>query len=143
MPRRRGRGSEHALSAEINVTSLVDVALTLLVIFLITAPILQGGVEVNVPKAEAASLAAPEGVMVTMTRDERIFIGDAQVPWEQFGSSLTDVVREKQARNLYLKADEAVPYGRVLRVLGAMKGLDLGTVGLVAEPEGTAPRGGG
>jgi biopolymer transport protein ExbD/biopolymer transport protein TolR len=143
MPRRRGRGSEHGLSAEINVTSLVDVALTLLVIFLITAPILQGGVEVNVPKAEAASLAAPEGVMVTMTRDERIFIGDAQVPWEQFGASLTDIVRKKQARNLYLKADEAVPYGRVLRVLGAMKGLDLGTVGLVAEPEGTARRGGG
>lgn len=143
MPRRRGRGSEHALSSEINVTSLVDVALTLLVIFLITAPVLQGGVEVNVPRAEAASLAAPEGVMVTLTKDERIYIGDAQVPWEQFASALTDAVREEQARNLYLKADEAVPYGRVLRVLGAMKGLELGTVGLVAEPDGTGRRGKG
>jgi biopolymer transport protein ExbD/biopolymer transport protein TolR len=143
MPRRRGRGSEHGLSAEINVTSLVDVALTLLVIFLITAPILQGGVEVNVPRAEAASMAEPEGVMVTMTRDERLFIGDAQVPWEQFAPALTDVMSKQQSRNIYLKADEAVPYGRVLRVLGAMKGLELGTVGLVAEPEGTAQRGGG
>jgi biopolymer transport protein ExbD/biopolymer transport protein TolR len=143
MPRRRGGGSEHGLSAEINVTSLVDVALTLLVIFLITAPILQGGVEVNVPKAEAASITAPEGVMVTMTRDERLFIGDAQVTEEQFASALTDVVRKEQARNIYLRADEAVPYGRVLKVLGAMKGLDLGTVGLVAEPEGKARRGGG
>ena len=143
MPRRRGAGSEHGLSAEINVTSLVDVALTLLVIFLITAPILQGGVEVNVPRAEAASMAEPEGVMVTMTRDERLYIGDAQVPWEQFASALTDVMSKQQSRNIYLKADEAVPYGRVLRVLGAMKGLELGTVGLVAEPEGTAQRGGG
>jgi biopolymer transport protein ExbD len=143
MPRRRGRGSEHGLSAEINVTSLVDVALTLLVIFLITAPIHQGGVEVNVPRAEAASMAEPEGVMVTMTRDERLFIGDAQVPWEQFAPALTDVMSKQQSRNIYLKADEAVPYGRVLRVLGAMKGLELGTVGLVAEPEGTAQRGGG
>jgi biopolymer transport protein ExbD len=143
MPRRRGGGSEHGLSAEINVTSLVDVALTLLVIFLITAPILQGGVEVNVPRAEAASMAEPEGVMVTMTRDERLFIGDAQVPWEQFAPALTDVMSKQQSRNIYLKADEAVPYGRVLRVLGAMKGLELGTVGLVAEPEGTAQRGGG
>lgn len=143
MPRRRGGGSEHGLSAEINVTSLVDVALTLLVIFLITAPILQGGVEVNVPRAEAASMAEPEGVMVTMTRDERLFIGDAQVAWEQFAPALTDVMSKQQSRNIYLKADEAVPYGRVLRVLGAMKGLELGTVGLVAEPEGTAQRGGG
>jgi biopolymer transport protein ExbD len=140
MPRRRNGGAEHSLSAEINVTSLVDVALTLLVIFLITAPILQGGVEVNVPKAEVASMEAPQGVMVTMTRDERLYIGEAQVPWEQFASALTDVVRKEQARNLYLKADEGVPYGRVLRVLGAMKGLELGTVGLVAEPEGTASR---
>jgi biopolymer transport protein ExbD len=131
------------MSAEINVTALVDVALTLLVIFLITAPVLQGGVEVNVPKAATASLSAPEGVVVTMTRDESIYIGDAPVPWEQFGPALADVVRNEQARNLYLKADEGVPYGRVLRVLSAMKGLDLGTVGLVAEPEGTAQRGGG
>lgn len=128
----------HTPSAEINVTSLVDVAFTLLVIFIITAPILQGGVEVNVPKARTESISTPEGVIVSITRDGQIHIGEAAAGWEEFEAALTDVVRKEQARNLYLKADEGVPYGQVLRVLGAMKSLDVETVGLVAESEGAA-----
>ena len=135
MPRRRGRGNEHTLMAEVNVTSLVDVAFTLLVIFIITAPIMQGGVEVNVPRARAETISSPEGVIVSVTADEEIHIGDTRVRWEEFEAALTDVVRERQAGTIYLRADEGVPYGSVLRVLGAMKELDIATVGLVAEPE--------
>ena len=93
---RRRRPRDAGLSAEINVTSLVDVAFTLLVIFIITAPVMQGGVEVQIPKAEASSLAAPEGVVVTITRDRRIFIGEAQAAWPEFRAALTDVVAAKQ-----------------------------------------------
>ena len=134
MPRRR-RAQTLAPSAEINVTSLVDVAFTLLVIFIITAPVMQGGVEVQIPKAETESISSPEGVVVTITRDGRIFIGDAQAEWPEFRQALTDVVAARQASNIYLRADEEVPYGEVLRVLGAMKALDIAGVGLVAEPE--------
>ncbi|HET8654870.1 MAG TPA: biopolymer transporter ExbD [Longimicrobiaceae bacterium] len=143
MPRRRARGSDFNLSADINVTSLVDVAFTLLVIFIITAPILQGGVEVKVPKAQSESISTPDGVIVTLTREGRLYIGDAPATWGEFPAALTDVVRERQTHSLYLKADETVPYGQVLRVLGEMKSLDIGSVGLVAEPEPASAGGGG
>ncbi len=135
MPRRRGARGAHDLSAEINVTSLVDVAFTLLVIFIITAPILQAGVEVKVPRARAETIAATEAVIVTVTREGRVYIGDAEAGEEEFEAALTDVVREQQANSVYLRADEGVPYGQVLRVLGTIKAMDVATVGLVAEPE--------
>ncbi len=143
MPRRRGRIDTLATNAEINITSLVDVAFTLLVIFIITAPIMQGGVEVNVPRAQAEPISSPEGVIVSIDDQGEIFIGEALVPWEGFEAAITDVVRKESASSVYLRADKAVPYGDVLRVLGAMKALDLATVGLVAEPELTPRRGRG
>ncbi len=136
MPRRRqGRNVGLVSSAEINVVSLVDVAFTLLVIFIITAPILQAGVEVKVPKARAETITATEAVIVTVTKEGQVYIGDAQASEQEFESALTDVVREKQATSVYLRADESVPYGQVLRVLGTIKAMDIATVGLVAEPE--------
>ena len=141
MPRRRNRRGL-ATNAEINVTSLVDVAFTLLVIFIITAPILQGGVEVQVPRARSEAISSPEGVIVSVTRDGTIYIGEAEASWEEFEPALMDVVRERQASNIYLRADAGVEYGKVLQVLGAMKALDIAAVGLVAEPEATPRRSG-
>jgi biopolymer transport protein TolR len=134
MPRRRDREGLQ-LSAEINVTSLVDVVLTLLVIFMITAPMLQGGVEVSVPRARTQSVPANEGVIVTVDREGAIYLGSTPVAWEQFDTRFAAYVRERGARNVYLRADRAVPYGRVAQVLGAMKGADVATVGLIAEEE--------
>jgi biopolymer transport protein TolR len=140
MPRRRGRDGELGPSAEINVTSLVDVALTLLVIFMITAPMLQGGVQVQVPKAKTESVPSAEGVIVTVDRSGTIYVGEAPVRWEEFERTFPAIVRQKGAHSVYLRADEGVPYGRVVQVLGAMKAADVATVGLIAEPEaaGTA-----
>lgn len=140
MPRRRAP-SHIPSTVEINVTSLVDVAFTLLVIFIITAPIMQGGVEVQVPRARSESISSPDGVIVSVTRDGGIHIGNAEASWEEFEPALTDAVRDRQATSIYLRADQDVNYGEVLRVLGAMKALDIATVGLVAEPE--SPRSGG
>lgn len=123
------------------MTSLVDVAFTLLVIFIITAPIMQGGVEVQVPRAQAESLTSPEGVIVTVTRDGAIYIGNAEASWEEFEEALIDAVSSRQASNVYIRGDADVNYGRVLQVLGAMKALDIANVGMVAEPE--VPRRGG
>jgi biopolymer transport protein TolR len=134
MPRRRRAGGLE-VHADINVTALVDVVLTLLVIFMITAPMLQGGVEVSVPRARTENVPSPEGVVVTVDRQGAIFIGQAPVRWEEFEAQFPAIVREKGASSVYLRADEAVPYGRVVRVLGAMKAADVATVGLIAEPE--------
>ncbi|HET6765115.1 MAG TPA: biopolymer transporter ExbD [Longimicrobiaceae bacterium] len=138
MPRRR-RSDELVPSAEINVTSLVDVALTLLVIFMITAPMMQGGVEVQVPRAKTESVPSSEGVIVTVDRAGAIFIGQAPVRWEEFERAFPSIVKAKGAHNVYLRADQGVPYGRVVQVLGAMKAADVATVGLIAEPEAAGP----
>ena len=136
MPRRRREARGLNLTAEINVTSLVDVAFTLLVIFLITAPIMQGGVDVQVPRASVESIASPDqGVVVSLTRDGQLYIGEQAASCEEFEPALVDIVREQQAQSIFLRADEAVDYGEVLRVLAAMKTLDIAAVGLVAEPE--------
>lgn len=140
MPRRRNAARELAGSAEINVTSLVDVALTLLVIFIITAPMLQGGVEVSVPRAQTAPMESPEGVIVSIDRGGNVFVGDRPAPWSDFEAVFAAAVRAAGAENVYLRADAAVPYGRVVQVLGAMKAADVATVGLVAEPEETERR---
>jgi biopolymer transport protein TolR len=134
MPRRRNR-SELGYSAEINVTSLVDVVLTLLVIFMITAPMMHGGVEVKVPRARTESVPSAEGLVVSIDRTGQIYVGSARVEWEQFESMFPQLVREKGANSVYLRADEGVPYGSVVRVLGAMKAADVASVGLIAEPE--------
>jgi biopolymer transport protein TolR len=139
MPRRRTRAG-WTINAEVNMTSLVDVAFTLLVIFIITAPMLQGGVEVQVPRAQTQSVPSHDGVVVSIDRAGGIFIGDVATGWEEFEAAFPEVVRARGARNVYLRADEGVPYGRVVQVLGAMRAADVAAVGLIAQPE--APRGG-
>src|SRR3954470_11397235 len=104
MPRRRGQGALE-ISAEINVTSLVDVVLTLLVIFMITAPMLQGGVEVSVPRARTQSVPSNEGVTVTVDRQGAVFIGQQAVRWEEFERRFPEAVRAQGAKNVYLRAD--------------------------------------
>jgi len=121
--------------AEINVTSLVDVAFTLLVIFMITAPILQGGVEVTVPRAPAAPLQVSEGVVVTVDRDGRIFVDDAELSREEFAAAIGPIVDRSAGQTVYVKGDTDVPYGSVLWLIGTLKEAEIEAVSLIAEPE--------
>jgi len=121
--------------AEINVTSLVDVAFTLLVIFMITAPILQGGVEVSVPKAPAAPLQVSEGLVISIDREGRIFVEDDEVTREEFAASILALVERRGAETVYVKGDRDVPYGSVLWIIGTLKEAEIEAVSLVAEPE--------
>jgi biopolymer transport protein ExbD/biopolymer transport protein TolR len=134
VPRRRNR-QDTGITAEINVTSLVDVALTLLVIFIITAPMMQGGVEITMPKARTQSVPSSEGLVVTVDKAGQVFIGQAAVGLDEFERRFPEMVNEKGASSVYLRADEGVPYGRVIQVLGLMKAADVASVGLIAEPE--------
>lgn len=131
---RRRRGLP--LTADINVASLVDVAFTLLVIFIIAAPILQGGIEVQLPKAASAPITAQEGVIVTVAKDGSLYIGEVKTEtMEDFLTIYPQYVKKQNARSVYVKGDHEVHYGRVLQVIGALKELDVAEVGLVADPE--------
>ncbi|MGD8697703.1 MAG: biopolymer transporter ExbD [Gemmatimonadales bacterium] len=123
------------LSADINLINLVDVAFTLLVIFMITAPILQGGVEVQIPQAEVAPLPASEAIVVSVDREGAIYIDDAQVTLDEFKAAIRDVWTQKGTPAVYVQGDENANYGIVLQVIAALKAAEIDAVGLVAEPE--------
>lgn len=128
-----------SVRAEINITSLVDVAFTLLIIFMITAPILQGGVEVAVPRAPATPFQTPEGLVISIDRDGQIFLEETPVTLEEFEASVIEVIRRRGSPVVYVKGDANVSYGVVLRVIGRLKEAEIEAVSLVAEPEPTRP----
>lgn len=128
-------GRSLPLTADINLINLVDVAFTLLVIFMITAPIMQGGVEIQVPRADVAPLPAAESIEVSVDGDGTIFIGEAQVTFEEFQTTIKDIWHARGRPPVYLKGDESVGYGQVMRVIAVLKNAEIETVGLVAEPE--------
>ena len=130
--RRRVRGG---FNADINVTSLVDVAFVLLIIFMITAPMMQGGVQVQLPRAEARPLEPQRGLVVSVDRRGRIFVDQAAFSYEDFRATFRSLVARRKPAAIYLRADRGVPYGDVVRVLAIIRSSGVRDVGLVAEPE--------
>jgi biopolymer transport protein TolR len=132
MPRRRDR---MPLNGEINVVSLIDVMMLLMVIFMITAPIMQGGVDVALPRAEARPLEPKQGLVVTVNRRGQIFVDQTRLTYAEFRASFRALASSRGRDGVYLRADQGVPYGTVVRVLAVMRSAGVGDVGLVAEPE--------
>ncbi|HSB56017.1 MAG TPA: biopolymer transporter ExbD [Gemmatimonadales bacterium] len=130
----RGHG-ELPLSADINVTSLVDVAFVLLIIFMITAPIMQGGVDVELPRAEARPIPAKEGMVVSVNQNGQIFIDETRVSLNDFRMTFGALVKSRRPKSVYLRADRRVPYGNVVQVLAVIRTSGITDVGLVAEEE--------
>jgi biopolymer transport protein ExbD len=133
VPRRRGR-ERLALNAEINVVSLIDVMMLLMIIFMITAPMMQGGVDINLPQAQARPLESKSGLTVTVDRTGTIFIDEARLTFDQFNASFKALAQRRGSGGVYLRADDRVPYGSVVKVLAVMRASGVGDVGLVAEP---------
>src|SRR5918993_1698405 len=114
-----GLGSQRGelpLMADVNVTSLVDVMLVLLIIFMITAPIMQGGVDVELPRAEARPLEPKEGLVVTVDRAGRVFVDQTQVSYADFRVTFASLVAARKPSGVYLRADNGTSYGNVVRV---------------------------
>ena len=134
MPRGRRREAL-PLNAEINVVSLIDVMLLLLVIFMITAPMMQGGVDVALPRADVRPMEAKSGLVVTVRRSGEIYVDQTRLTFDEFRASFAALAQQQARSGVYLRADQAVDYGSVVRVLAIMRGAGVGDVGLVAEPE--------
>jgi biopolymer transport protein TolR len=130
----RGHG-ELPLNADINVTSLVDVAFVLLIIFMITAPIMQGGVDVRLPRAQVRAIEPKQGLVVTVDVDGKIYLDQAGLSYNDFQAMFPAFVRTKRPTGVYLRADGRVAYARVVQVLAVIRGAGVQDVGLVAEPE--------
>jgi biopolymer transport protein ExbD/biopolymer transport protein TolR len=130
----RGHG-ELPMMADINVTSLIDVAFTLLIIFMITAPIMQGGEDVQLPRAEARPLQPKEGLVVSVDRRGRVFVDNDPLSVAEFRAAFPAIMRQRRPTGVYLRADARVNYGQVVQVLAIMRVAGVGDVGLVAESE--------
>jgi biopolymer transport protein ExbD/biopolymer transport protein TolR len=130
----RARG-DLQLAADINVTSLVDVAFVLLIIFMITAPIMQGGVDVRLPKADARALQPKEGMWVTVDRQGRIFVDDTELTLDEFRAAFGAMVTAREPTGVYFRGDARVEYGLVVRLLAIIRSAGVTNLGMVAEPE--------
>ncbi|MBY0489791.1 MAG: biopolymer transporter ExbD [Gemmatimonadaceae bacterium] len=133
--RRGRRGERMGVNGEINVVSLIDVMMLLMVIFMITAPIMTGGVDVSLPKADVAPLEPKSGLVVTIDRRGKIFIDDVPMSFAEFSGAIKALHEKKGGGGVLVRGDEGAQYGIILRVVAAMKSQGITEVGLMAEPE--------
>jgi len=129
------RAAPKSVLSQINVTPLVDVMLVLLIIFMVTAPMMQEGIDVNLPKVTAGSVtASDEPLVVTIDRKGRIFLEKRKIADDQLGKKLTAIMKRKKERMVLLKADDRVPYGHVVKVMAEIRRAGIEKVGMVTEP---------
>lgn len=132
------RNSDRQVMSQINVTPFVDVMLVLLVIFMITAPMMQQGMQVNLPKTEAKAMTVKdEPIIITIDKSGRAFLEKTEIPQGQLKSKLTALFASKSKKEVFLKADRDVPYGEVIRAMAEIKGAGVERLGMLTEPAGT------
>ncbi len=128
-------GGRRALT-DINVTPLVDVMLVLLIIFMVTAPLIQSGVKVDLPKASAQQMEHSEQKLVlTITRDRRVLLGDAEIPFAELERKLAANARIQKDKELYLHADRSLPYGLVVEIMAVARRAGVESLGMITEPD--------
>ena len=117
--------------SEINITPFVDVMLVLLIIFMVTAPLLQQGIDVNLPQAKGKEIAPAERIVITVKKDGKIYMEKATITLETLKSSLATTGNKE----VFLKADKDVPYGIVVAVMGELREIGIEKLGMVTEPK--------
>lgn len=129
---RRGTGSNYRLMSEINITPFVDVMLVLLVIFMVTAPMLVHGINVNLPSAAARALKAPEKtIVVSVTSGRVIYINKYEVGMNELTRKLAAIYKNRSDKQIFLKASSSIPYGYVVSVMAAIKEAGISKIGMV------------
>jgi biopolymer transport protein ExbD/biopolymer transport protein TolR len=127
-------GQTRSSLAEINITPLVDVVLVLLIIFMITAPVLQSGIEVAVPKTRTVKEITEQRLVVTIDRDQRVFLGEQPVNIHELGQKLLRPGDDPSHKVIYLRADERVPFGAFASVMDAVKQAGITNISIVTQP---------
>jgi len=121
--------------SEINVTPMVDVMLVLLIIFMVTAPLIQKGVKVDLPEAKAAPVEASEKKLVlSVDSKARVFLGDVEVPLDDLEEKLKSNAKAQADKEIFLHADKTLPYGVVVEVMAAAQRAGIGNLGMITDP---------
>jgi biopolymer transport protein TolR len=128
------RGRTQTSLADINVTPLVDVVLVLLIIFMVTAPILQSGIEVAIPHTRTVKEITEERLVITIDRQQRVFLNNQPVNINQIGDQLHQKIRDPEGQSIFVRADENVPFGAFATVMDAVKQSGITNVSIVTQP---------
>ncbi len=131
------KGRTRTSLSEINVTPFVDVMLVLLVIFMLTAPILESGIEVDLPKTKTVKVISDEKVVVTIDRRQNIYVGNDPVNIHRLGSAVLDQLKGAGESPVFIRCDQAVPFGAFARVVDALKQAHVTNINVVTEPLST------
>ena len=124
--------------SEINVTPLVDVMLVLLIIFMVSAPMMTTGIEIDLPKTRAPRMDVEEQKLIlSIDKQQKVFLGEIEIPYDRLEDALTHNERLQREKELYLQADETVPYGFVAKVMALIRRGGIDKVGLVTDPLAT------
>ena len=129
------RGNNKSFMSEINVTPLVDVMLVLLIIFMVTAPMLMQGVEVNLPQTTTKNIKTKEEpLMLTVNKEKEIFIEKHRIKLDNLEIKIQKIFQNRKDKEILLRADKEVPYGFVIKVIAKVKQAGIDKLGMVTEP---------
>jgi biopolymer transport protein TolR len=132
----QGLGREHRPISEINVTPFVDVMLVLLIIFMVTAPMMQQGLEVDLPETTSQPMRLKDdSLILTVKKDGSVLLANAVVPAEELEEKLKAVLEGRESEDIFLRADKEAPYGAVVKVMAAARAGGAKALGVVTEPE--------
>jgi biopolymer transport protein TolR len=129
-----GAGRGHRALADINVTPFVDVVLVLLIIFMLTAPILQSGIDVEVPKTHTVKEITEERIVISIDRKQRVFLGNDPINVNEIAPQLQQKVRDPERQSIFIRADQDVPFGAFAAVMDAVKQSGITNVSIVTQP---------
>jgi biopolymer transport protein TolR len=127
-------GRTQTSMSDINVTPLVDVVLVLLNIFMVTAPVLQSGIEVSVPKTRTVKEITEERMVISINKQQRVFLGNDPININDIKARLRQRIRDPQNQSVFIRADEDVPFGAFATVMDAVKGAGITNVSIVTQP---------
>ncbi len=128
------QGRTQTSLADINITPLVDVVLVLLIIFMVTAPILQSGIEVAIPHTKTVKQITEERLVITIDREQRVFLNNDPININQIGPQLHQKIRDPEGQSIFIRADENVPFGAFATVMDAVKQSGITNVSIVTQP---------
>jgi len=128
------KGRTQSSLSDINITPFVDVVLVLLVMFMVTAPILQSGIEVALPKTKTVKEITEERLVITIDKDQRVFLGSDPVNINEIAARLHEKIRDPQGQSIFIRSDENVPFGAFATVMDAVKQTGITNVSIVTQP---------
>ena len=126
-------GRTQSSLSEINITPFVDVVLVLLIIFMVTAPVLQSGIEVNVPKTKKVKDISEERLVISITKGQEVYLGNDHVKLDDLGAMLHQKIRDPRGQSVYVRADQDVAFGAFATVMATVKAAGITNVSIVTE----------